>query len=237
MGTLVLSFGAGLLSALAPCVLPLLPIVVASALQAHVHGPLALAAGHVLSSAATGVFFAAFAFTTPVDRDVARAIAAGLMGAAGIVLLVPPLQTAVARLATPMASAAGTLTARLPPGLGGQFLLGALLGAVWTPCTGPTLGAAIALATRSESFTHAGIVMLVFGVGAVVPLLVVAYGSRHFALGRQVSLSRLVAVGKPVMGVLLVLVGVLTLTGADKVAETWMVEHMPGWLVELTTAL
>jgi cytochrome c biogenesis protein CcdA len=237
VGTLVLSFGAGLLSALSPCVLPLLPIVVASALQAHVRGPLALAAGLVLSSTITGIFFAAFAFSTPVDRDLARAIAAALMGAAGIVLLVSPLQAAVARATAPLAGAAGALTTRLPPGLGGQFLLGALLGAVWTPCTGPTLAAAIALATRSESLTHAGTVMFVFGIGAVVPVLVIAYGSRRLALGRQASLATLMAVGKPVMGLLLVLVGVLALTGADKVAETWMVEHMPAWLVELTTAL
>lgn len=237
MGTLVLSFGAGVLSVLSPCVLPLLPIVVASALQAHARGPLALAAGLVLSSATTGVFFAAFAFTSDIDRDAARAVAAGLMAAAGIVLLVPRLQEAFGRLATPLATAAGALTTRLPAGLGGQFLLGILLGAVWTPCTGPTLAAAIGLATRSESLVHAGTVMLVFGVGAVVPVLVVAYGSRRLALGHRAGLARLVAVGKPAMGVLLVLVGVLALTGADKVAETWMVDHMPTWLLELTTVL
>ena len=78
--------------------------------------------------------------------------------------------------------------------------------------------------------------MLVFGVGAVVPVLIIAYGSRH-ALARRASVSRFVAVAKPAMGVLLVLVGVLALTGADKVAETWMVDHMPVWLLELTTAL
>ncbi len=52
MGAVVLSFAAGALSVLSPCVLPLLPIVVASALQHHRHGPLALAAGLVLTSAA-----------------------------------------------------------------------------------------------------------------------------------------------------------------------------------------
>ena len=236
MGTLVLSFGAGVLSVLSPCVLPLLPIVVASALQAHAYGPLALAAGHAMSSAATGVFFAAFALTTGIDRDVARLVAASLMAAAGLVLLVPQLQEAFARLATPLATGAGALTTRLPAGLGGQFLLGILLGAVWTPCTGPTLAAAIGLATRSESLLHAGTVMLVFGVGAVVPVLIVAYGSRR-ALGGGASFSRWVAVAKPAMGVVLILVGVLAVTGADKVAETWMVEHMPDWLLTLTTTL
>jgi hypothetical protein len=70
----------------------------------------------------------------------------------------------------------------------------------------------------------------------VVPVLVVAYGSRH-ALGGSAAVSRFVGIAKPAMGVLLVLVGALALTGADKVAETWMVDHMPVWLLELTTAL
>jgi cytochrome c-type biogenesis protein len=73
------------------------------------------------------------------------------MALAGAVLLVPRLQDLAARLAAPLASGAGALIARRPGGLGGQVVLGALLGAVWTPCTGPTLAAAIALAARART--------------------------------------------------------------------------------------
>jgi cytochrome c-type biogenesis protein len=218
-------------------VLPLLPIVVASALRERRGGPLALAAGLVASSTVTGLFFASLGFTVGLDRDTARSVAAALMAAAGVVLLVPRLQDLVGRLATPVATAAGTLIARRPAGLGGQVVLGALLGAVWTPCTGPTLAAAIALATQSESLPRAGAVMLVFSLGAVVPILLLAYGSRQAALRRGVTLSGLAALGKPTMGVLLLLVGALALTGTDKAIETWLVEQMPDWLLDLTTAL
>ncbi len=237
MAAVVVSFFAGTLSVLSPCVLPLLPVVVASALQRHRHGPLALAAGLVLASAATGLFFASLGFAVDVDRDVARALAAGAMAAAGVMLVVPRLQDLFGRLATPLASAAGALTTRLPAGLGGQFLLGVLLGAVWTPCTGPTLAAAITLAARSESLAHAGSVMLMFSIGAVVPVLVLAYGSRRALTWHPVSLATVAAVGKPVMGGLLVLVGVLAFTGTDKTIEAWMVARMPDWLVDLTTRL
>ena len=237
MGVVVLSFAAGTLSVLSPCVLPLLPIVIASALQSHRHGPLALAAGLVLSSAITGVAFASLGFTLGVDRDVARAVAALLMAVAGLVLLLPRLEAAFAAAAAPLARGADGLARRLPPGLGGQLLLGLLLGAVWTPCTGPTLAAAVSLAARSESLARAGVVMLVFGVGAVVPVLALAYGSRRALVGRRAWLGFVVTAGKPVMGGLLLLVGALTMTGSDKVIETWMVDHMPDWLVELTTRL
>ncbi len=237
MGAVILSFFAGTLSVLSPCVLPLLPIVVASALQEHRHGPLALGGGLIVSSALTGLFFASLGFSFGVDRDIGRAVAAALMAGAGVVLLVPQLQERFARLAAPLANGAGALTMRLPAGLGGQFLLGLLLGAIWTPCTGPTLAVAISLAARSESLLRAGAVMVLFSVGAVVPVLLVAYGSRHHALRSSAKLAGLAALGQPVMGALLLLVGVLALTGADKAIETWMVDRMPTWLLELTTAL
>ncbi|MGH7333254.1 MAG: cytochrome c biogenesis CcdA family protein [Candidatus Rokuibacteriota bacterium] len=234
MGAAVLSFFAGTLSVLSPCVLPLLPIVVASALQRHRFGPLALAGGLVLASAATGLAFASLGFAAGVDRDTARAVAASLMVLIGIVLLVPRLREVAARVTGPLARGASALTT---PGLGGQFVLGLLLGAVWTPCSGPTLAAAVTLAARSEDLAHAGVVMLFFGIGAVVPVLGVAYGSRRVLTASEPSLVRVAAIGPPVMGALLLLVGVLAFSGTDKAIEAWLVAHMPDWLVDLTTWL
>lgn len=87
----------------------------------------------MLGSASTGLFFASLGFAFGVDRATARAVAAMLMLAAGAVLLVPRLQAAFSRLATPLATGAETLAGRLPTGLGGQFAVGALLGVV---CSG-----------------------------------------------------------------------------------------------------
>jgi cytochrome c biogenesis protein CcdA len=235
VSALILSFAAGTLSVLSPCVLPVLPIIVASALQRHPHGPLALAAGLVVSSTAMGLGFAALGFTTAVDRDVTRATAGALMAVVGVTFLVPRFQDTFARVLAPVADGAGLLTGRLPARLLGQFILGILLGAIWTPCTGPTLAAAVTLAARSESVAGAGAVMLVFGVGAVVPVLIVAYGSRHTLAARSREFARIARVGKPVMGVALLVIGGLTVTGADKRVETWIVNRMPDWLLTLTT--
>jgi cytochrome c-type biogenesis protein len=235
MGAAVLGFFAGTLSVLSPCVLPLLPIVVTSALQRHRYGPLALAAGLVLMSTATGLVFASLGFATAFDRDLARTGAASLMLLVGLVLLVPPLQEIAARAAGSLVRGAGTLTEQRSPGLGGQFVLGLLLGAVWLPCTGPTLAAAVTLAARSQDLVRATAVMLFFGMGAVVPVLAVAYGSRHWLAAREASLARVSAIGRPLMGMLLLLVGLLTLSGIDKAIEAWLVDRMPDWLVDLVT--
>jgi cytochrome c-type biogenesis protein len=235
MSAVVLSFFAGTLSVLSPCVLPLAPVVMASAFQRHPRGPLALAAGLVLASAGTGLVFASLGFAAGVDRDVVRAAAGAVMAVVGVALLVPGLQDVFARLVAPVAHAAGALSARVPAGLLGQFVLGALLGAAWTPCTGPTLAAAVGLAARSDGIARAGVVMLVFGVGAALPLLLFGYGSRRALAARGRALATIATVAKPAMGGVLLAIGALTSTGADKAVEAWMVDRMPDWLLDLTT--
>jgi cytochrome c-type biogenesis protein len=229
----VLGFAAGALSALSPCVLPLLPLVLAGAFERHRLGPLVLAAGLAASATVVGFAVALLGFT--LDRDLVRVIAGGLLVLVGLVLLIARLDMAVARAAAPIAAGAAALLARLGPGgLPGQLVGGALLGALWTPCGGPTLGAAIGLAAQRRSLGAAAAVMAAYSLGAVVPVLLLAYGSRRL-MARPDRLALVTRLGKPAVGVALVLLGVLSVTGGDKVLETRVLDAMPGWLVDLTT--
>ncbi len=233
MGACLLGFAAGALSALSPCVLPLLPLVLAGAVERHRLGPLVLAAGLAASAIVVGFAVALLGFT--LDRDLVRVIAGGLLVLVGLVLLIARLDVAVARAAAPIAAGAAALLARLGPGgLAGQFVVGALLGALWTPCGGPTLGAAIGLAAQRRSLGAAAAVMAAYSLGAVVPLLLLAYGSRRLA-ARPDRLALVARLGKPAVGVALVLLGMLSVTGGDKVLETRVLDAMPAWLVDLTT--
>jgi len=233
MGACVLGFAAGALSAFSPCVLPLLPLVLAGAVERHRLGPLVLAAG--LAASATVVGFAVALLGFALDRDLVRVLAGGLLVLVGLVLLIARLDVAVARAAAPIAAGAAALLARLGPGgLAGQFVVGALLGALWTPCGGPTLGAAIGLAAQRRSLGAAAAVMAAYSLGAVVPVLLLAYGSRRLA-ARPDRLALVARLGKPAVGVALVLLGMLSVTGGDKVLETRVLDAMPAWLVDLTT--
>ena len=233
MGACVLGFAAGALSAFSPCVLPLLPLVLAGAIERHRLGPLVLAAG--LAASATVVGFAVALLGFALDRDLVRVLAGGLLVLVGLVLLIARLDVAVARAAAPIAAGAAALLARLGPGgLAGQFVVGALLGALWTPCGGPTLGAAIGLAAQRRSLGAAAAVMAAYSLGAVVPVLLLAYGSRRLA-ARPDRLALVARLGKPAVGVALVLLGMLSVTGGDKVLETRVLDAMPAWLVDLTT--
>ncbi len=233
MGACLLSFVAGVLSLLSPCVLPLLPVALAGALDRHRLGPLALAGGLAISSTGFGLAFAALGFA--LDREVVRLVAAGLLVVFGAVLLSARMDLAFARATAPIAERTTSLLSRLGRrGLAGQLLIGALLGALWTPCGGPTLGSSISLAAQRESLLAAAAVMTAYSVGAAAPLLALAYSSRH-ALDAPRRLAAVSRVGKPVIGFTLMVIGALTLMGADKTLEGVLVEWMPPWLVDLTT--
>ena len=235
MGACLLGFAAGALGTLSPCVLPLLPLVVAGAMERHWLGPVVLAAG--LAASATVVGFAVALLGFSLDRDVLRLVAGALLILVGAVLLVARLDVAFARAATPIAGRASALLNRLGPrGLAGQFLVGVLLGALWTPCGGPTLGGAIGLAAQRRSLGAAAAVMAAYSIGAIVPVLALAYGSRRF-VARPDRLARITRVGKPAVGALLILFGMLSVTGGDKILESRLLDVMPTWLVDLTTRL
>ena len=117
----------------------------------------------------------------------------------------------------------------------GQFALGVLLGAVWTPCVGPTLGAAITLASTGENLQAAGLTMLAFGFGAALPLGVIGYVSRQGFTRWRSSIASFAQRGKWLLGVLFVLIGLGIFTGWDHALEIWLLRHSPDWLTELTT--
>ena len=238
ISNLVLSYAAGALSTLSPCVLPLLPIVLFGVLEKHAWGPVALAAGLSASFAAVGIAIASVGFNIGLDPATLRNAVAVLLLAMGIVLLVPALQGRLAAFAAPVATGGQTLLDRLQPsGLGGQFLLGVLLGAIWSPCSGPTLGAAIGLAAQGDTMIKAAAVMAIFGLGAATPILALAYGSRQAIFARRDFLARTSRAAKPVMGAAFAFVGAFILTGFDKIVETSLTNAMPDWLMTLTTRL
>ena len=227
---------AGILSVLSPCVLPILPVVLAAAAARSRLGPAALAGGLALSFVAIGLVFATAAFALGIDAGALRRPAAAVMVVIGLVLVLPPLQARVATAAGPVARwADGRFGGVAGDGVGGQFGLGLLLGAVWSPCAGPTLGAASALAAEGRDLGQVALTMLVFGIGAALPLLALGALSRDAVLrwrGRMLSTA---AGLKAALGALLVAGGVLVVTGLDRRVEAALVDASPGWLTDATT--
>ncbi len=238
MLALALAFVAGLLSILSPCVLPLVPVVLGAAAATHPRGALALAAGLALSFTGLGLFIALAGAGLGLDAGVFRLGAAIIMLVIGVVLLVPSWQAQLAVAGGPVQRWADRHSQDFAAsGAGGQFMIGLLLGAVWSPCVGPTLGAASLLASQGRDLLRVTLTMLAFGLGAGLPLVVLGLVSRTTMTRLRTQLLSAGKLGKMLMGAAFVVVAVAILSGADKQLEAWLVAISPEWLTELTTSI
>ncbi|MBV5292937.1 MAG: cytochrome c biogenesis protein CcdA [Curvibacter lanceolatus] len=227
---------AGLLSTLSPCVLPILPILLGSATAAHPRAPLALAGGLALSYAVIGTLIAWAGAAIGIDAALFRNVGAAILGALGLVLMSTSLQQRFASATSGIGDAGNNFISRLNlNGLIGQFFIGVALGVVWSPCVGPILGAAVLLASQGSHLPQVALLMGIFGIGAALPVVGLAYLSRAAMMKVRGRLMQAGKTGKIVLGAVMVGIAALILSGADKPLEAWLVEVSPAWLTTLTT--
>jgi cytochrome c-type biogenesis protein len=233
--TLGLSLLAGLLTTLSPCVLPILPMVAASATGRSRWGLPAMAGGLALAFTAVGVTLARSGELLGLDERSLRLLAGSLMLLLGMALLSSRLQERFSTALAGIGSLGGTALARVRSEHPlAQFGVGALLGLAWSPCVGPTLGAAIALAATGQSSGEAALVMAVFSSGAVLPLIAAGLLSRSAFARLRERAQRSAGWGRWLMGASLLVVGALVVSGFDKQLEAWLLDGGPTWLSELT---
>ncbi|HAD39859.1 MAG TPA: cytochrome C biogenesis protein [Plesiomonas shigelloides] len=228
LSSIPLAFFAGILSLLSPCVLPMIPAVASSAMQASRTGLILLALGISVTFAVAGSLITFILLSLGISPDILRYFSAGLMLVMGVVLLIPMLNDRLSYWLS-------LLVTRLPgtnvqgSGTGFQLLVGMSLGLVWLPCVGPTLGTAIALASTGQSMLLAFFVMLSFGLGCALPLVAIGYAS-----GLQLKkISNSAKYGKYILAIALILLSVMILTGFDKTLEIWALNWLPDWVTSL----
>lgn len=231
-----LSLVAGSLTTLSPCVFPILPLVIGGAVQANRLAPLAMGLGMAISFALIGIVLGALGPALGIDSDSVRLFGAWLLIAFGLVMLVPVLNQRFTEWMLPIASSANAASARLDGGsLTGALLLGGVLGLVWSPCSGPLLASALTLVASEGGALRGGTILGLFGIGAAIPLVAVAYASRRgFSVARGWVLARIDRI-KKAFGVLILLTGLAILSGADKWLEAQVVSVLPDAWVQATT--
>lgn len=238
LATYGLSFVAGGLSTLSPCVLPLIPILLSSALAGSKLAPMALGSGLALSFAFSGTVLASLGQVFDFDPDTLRIFSALLLLAFGLMLLSTRLQQRFASATAGIGNTGNHLAANFnPQGLHGQFMLGLLLGVAWSPCVGPTLGVAIGLASQGQQLAQVALVMLLFGLGAALPIIGLGMLSRQGMNKFKGKLLLLGKKGNQLLGVLMLALGVMMLTGTDKIVEAGLLDVAPEWLIRLTTMI
>ena len=186
---------------------------------------------------AIGLFVATIGYSVGLDSEVFRRVGAVLLIVVGAVLVVPRWQARVAFAAGPFGGwAQQKLDHASNGGLARQFGVGAMLGAVWSPCVGPTLGTASALAAQGRDLAQAALMMLMFGLGSALPLLLLGMLSREAQMRWRGRLLLAGKSGKAALGLVLIAGGTLVLLNLDKAFEAWLINAVPqyvmnfGWL-------
>ncbi|MFZ5529709.1 MAG: cytochrome c biogenesis CcdA family protein [Pseudomonadota bacterium] len=230
-----MALAAGSLTTLSPCVLPMLPVVLGGAVQANRLAPAAIGAGMVVSFAVLGVAIGVLGDIVGLNSDGIRIAGAWLLLAMAVVLLVPGLSARMSSALSPVASVAGERSAAVDPrSLGGAFLLGGLLGMVWSPCSGPLLGSTLMLVASEGGAVRGGLLLGLFGLGAAVPLVGLAYVSRAGFMRFRDRVLPYMAALKTAFGIVVGLVAIAILTGVDKRIEAVLTQALPDAWLNLT---
>lgn len=225
MLNLLLAGLAGVVTIAAPCTLPVLPILLgASVGQTSRLRPAFIAAGFVLAFSLVALALTALTRIFDFDPSVLRDAAAVLLAIFGLLMIWPaPFEWLSIRLA---GLTQQDTTPRDRQGLLGGFILGATLGLVWTPCAGPVLGSILTVIATSKDTAWASLLLVVYTVGAAIPMLAIAYGGQAVTT-RVRSFARIAPRLQQGFGVVVIAFAAATYFQYDTLAVAWLTQFYP----------
>jgi cytochrome c-type biogenesis protein len=217
--SLLVAFGAGLLSFLSPCVLPLVPVYLGTVCGPEILEPgvekkrlplffhsFSFVIGFSLVFIILGASVGLLGFTFGINTALTQYIAGGLLIAFGIFLLAS-LKIPWLNYEKRLAPSVGTTTSYLR-----SLIIGAIFSLAWTPCVGPVLGGILTLAWSSETAWQGAYLLATYSLGLGLPFLIIgaAFDSIRPLLRR---IHRYSTWSYIISGLLLIAIGILILTG------------------------
>ncbi|MBJ6133814.1 cytochrome c biogenesis protein CcdA [Ochrobactrum sp. Q0168] len=231
--SLLFAFVAGVVTILSPCVLPLLPVILASTALDGRSRPVGLIIGFAVFFTVITLLLSVFVRQFAVSPDVHRTSAAIIFIGLGFILAIPSLKAAF-EIMTSRIVGRFAPAGREASGFGGGFMTGAGLGLAWTPCVGPIMASVITLALNQQTTMASALTAMAFSLGTAIPMgIIVLLGSRVY--NRLGFLKRHSATIQRAMGVLILLVGLAIWFGFDRSIQAILFQWFPGWDSALTS--
>jgi cytochrome c biogenesis protein CcdA/thiol-disulfide isomerase/thioredoxin len=226
------AFLAGLVTILAPCIWPILPIVLSSSVASKGrYRPLGITIGIMLSF---GFFTLAISYLVKIfhfDPNSLRVVAVVVIGFLGLTMVVPALSRLVEGFISRLSGLFGHRF-KQGSGFGAGFLTGLSLGIVWSPCAGPILAAIAALAATGKVTFAVVLVTAAYVLGVGIPLFIFAYGGQRVITRTRFLSAHLGRIQRG-FGVVMILTAVAIFTSYDKLIETRLLNAFP----QFSTAL
>jgi cytochrome c-type biogenesis protein len=215
------ALGGGLLTILSPCVLPVIPLILGRSFKSHRFGPVMLVFGLVSGFAVIGSLLGVASSWFVGFANLLRNVAVGLLFGLGVLAIFPELSY---RLSSSVQF--GKAWEPKAPGLWSEFWIGTQLGLLWTPCAGPALGSILVLAAVKHEVLGALALLTVYGLGAGIPLLAIAYSSRHITNSSRRFLPYTGAFQR-IGGILMAGTAIVILLGWDVEIQLWLAPLFP----------
>lgn len=232
-----IAFGAGVLSFLSPCVLPLVPSYLSFVtgmsledLQSGVDRRAALVHSLLFVAGFTGIFLLLGASASFLGQFL-RAYETWISRIGGVVIILLGLHLAGAFRLTPLMREKRIHLRDKPAGYLGTLGVGAVFGAGWTPCIGPVLGAILTFAASQDEFWSGVSLLFVYSLGLAIPFLLSAWALGAF-LGAFARFRRFLPAVQVISGILLVLLGLMLVTGTFSTLTTYLNGLTPGFILD-----
>ncbi|MBI4130313.1 cytochrome c biogenesis protein DipZ [Candidatus Roizmanbacteria bacterium] len=228
---LVFAFLSGLVTILAPCIWPLLPIILSASTSGGKRKPLGITLGIIISFAVFTLTISYIVKIIPFDPEVLRYVAVGVIGVLGLMLVVPPLGRILEGYVSMLSGrvgGVGRLGKNQKEGFTGGLLVGLALGIVWTPCAGPILATIATLAATRAVTIEIVFVTLVYVIGVGIPLFFfAAFGQQLFTKSKR--LNRYTGRIQQIFGVVMILTALSIATGYDRVLQAKLLDAIPSY--------
>ncbi len=215
---------AGILTIGAPCILPMLPILLGSSINGSKTRPLFIASGFALTFSVVALAISFLSSKIGLNPNTVRNIAVILLGIFGLFMIWPtPFEKLTIYLST-ISSKANGLAQSAGRGNFGGFVLGMILGIVWTPCAGPVLGSILTIIATQQNMAVASVLLIAYAIGASIPMLVIAYGGQ-LAATKVRALAPYTTKIQQIFGVIIIVLAILIFFGYDIILQAKLLEH------------
>ncbi|MBP5993615.1 MAG: cytochrome c biogenesis protein DipZ [Candidatus Moranbacteria bacterium] len=222
------AFLSGVVTIFAPCIWPILPIVLSSGATGGERKPLGIVTGLATSFLLATLALAWVVQIIPFDPDVLRLFAVFVIALLGLTLVIPALGARLEGMVSRFASFGGRWTQSSGTGFWGGFLTGFALGLVWSPCAGPILATIAALAATQAVNFQVVLITVAFVIGVASPLFILAVLGKKILTKTRV-LAPYTKYIQQVFGLIMILAAGAIYTGYDKALQTKLLDTFPNY--------